>query len=114
MAVTYEPVLADIGAKIIKRREELGMTAAELAIQADLSASSLSLYESGQRAMGVDKLNRIAAALRVPFSYLQPSELDRYSEMPDDFYPLMEQLKALPAEKRRMMLNMFSAQISTL
>lgn len=45
---TPDPTVAErIGKKIIKRREELGMTATELAIQANLRASQLSLYESG-------------------------------------------------------------------
>ena len=82
MTSTYDPLLASIGRKIVKRREELGMTATELAIQADITASTLSLYESGQRAMGVDKLHRIAAILKVPLSYLQSEELD------DDKYVL--------------------------
>ena len=114
MANTYNPILAAIGAKIIKRREELGMTATELAIQADLHTSTLSLYETGRREMGVDKLQKIALALKVPLSYLQSNDLDRFSDCPADFYPLIEQLKTLPIEKQRLMLKMFSAQISTL
>ena len=39
MAVKYDPVLASIGSRIVKRREELGMSASELAIRADLTSS---------------------------------------------------------------------------
>ena len=35
MAVKYDPVLASIGSRIVKRREELGMSASELAIRAE-------------------------------------------------------------------------------
>ena len=114
MSNTYNSTLVSIGAKIVKRREELGMSAKELAIQADMTPNTLSLYESGQRAMGVDKLQKIALALKVPLSYLQSNDLDRFSDCPTDFYPLIEQLKTLPIEKQRLMLKMFSAQISTL
>lgn len=101
MARTYDPLLATIGSKIVKRRMELGMSGAELAIQADLTPSTLSLYESGQRAMGVDKLHRIALALRVPLSYLQAEELNAFSDTPMDFFPLIEQLKSLPVDQQR-------------
>ena len=114
MARAYDPMLAAIGAKIIKRREELGMTASELAIQADITASSLSLYESGQRIMGIDKLHKIAAALKVPLSYLQSEELQKFSAFPAEFFRVMEKLNELPIEKQRMMLKMFSAQIASL
>lgn len=114
MASLYNQMLAAIGEKIIRRREELGMTASELAVQADITASSLSLYESGQRAMGVDKLHKIAVALKVPLSYLQSEELDKFSSFPPEFFRVMEQLKELPVEKQRMMLKMFSAQIASL
>lgn len=114
MASLYNPMLAAIGEKIIRRREELGMTASELAVQADITASSLSLYESGQRAMGVDKLHKIAVALKVPLSYLQSEELDKFSSFPPEYFRVMEQLKELPVEKQRMMLKMFSAQIASL
>lgn len=107
-------VAVRIGNKIIKRREELGMTATELAIQANLSASQLSLYESGQRTMGVDKLHNIAVALNVPLSYFQAEELDAFSEVPSTFQLLIERLRKLPADKQHMMKTMFMAQIDTL
>lgn len=40
MAKQYDPVLVSIGRKIIERREAIGMTATELAILADVTASS--------------------------------------------------------------------------
>ena len=63
MAKEYNPQLAKIGAKIVARREELGMTATELSIYADISTVTLSSAESGHSAIGTDKLIRIADAL---------------------------------------------------
>ena len=110
--MAFDPVLAEVGAKIVKRREELHITAVELSIQADVSANTLSLYESGQRAMGIDKMYRITQALRIPFSYLQPDELSTYSEIPEDCLSLFEKLNRLPAKKKNMLLKMFQAQIA--
>ena len=114
MASKYNRTLARIGEKIVKRREALGMTASELAIQTDITASTLSLYESGQREMGVCKLFRIADVLEVPLSCLQPDKLDTYLTIPIDFYQIIEKLNALPKDQRQMMLRMFSAQIDAI
>ena len=114
MASKYNRTLARIGEKIVKRREALEMTASELAIQTDINASTLSLYESGQREMGVSKLILIADVLKVPLSCLQPDKLDIYLTIPLDFYPIIEKLNALPKEQQQMILRMFSAQMDAI
>ena len=114
MVKDFDPVLVQIGSRIVKRREELHMTATDLSIQADVSANSLSFCESGQRAMGIDKMYRIAQALRIPFSYLQPDELSDYSEIPEDCLALFEKLNRLPVKKKNMLLKMFQAQIAVM
>lgn len=112
MAKDLDPVLVQIGSRIVKRREELHMTATDLSIQADVSANSLSFYESGQRAMGIDKMYRITQALRIPFSYLQPDEMSDCPEIPEDCRLLFEKLNSLPVKKKDMLLKMFQAQIA--
>ena len=112
--MAYDPVLAEIGAKIVKRREELHMTAVELATRVVVSANSLSLYETGQRAMGIDKMYRIARALKVSFSYFQPEELTIDTEVQEDCFAALEKLTAMPVEKRTMLMRMFQAQIAVL
>lgn len=114
MAIADNPVINNIGKKITQRREELGMTATELARQANLSYSQMSLYESGQRTMGVDKLYNIAVVLKAPLSYFQSEELDTFSEVPPSFQSLIEKMKKLPPDKQHMMKNIFMAQIDTL
>ncbi len=114
MANKFDPDLAEIGSRIVKRREELGMKASELAVQANMDASSLSRIESGQTAMKVETLVKIAEALKVPLSYLQPEKLDQFSDMPEGLFNVAERLKALPYGKQKMLTDMFLAQIGSL
>ena len=114
LASKYNPTRVQIGQRIIKRRTELDMSATELAIQADMTASSLSLIESGQRNPSVDVLCRIAKALQAPLSYFQPEILDEYLSIPPDLVPIIEGLKALPLNERRKMSKMFKAQLDSI
>jgi len=57
--------LADVGARIRKLRETRGLNLHELARLCGISASALSLIETGKRDLRVSSLCRIAAALRV-------------------------------------------------
>lgn len=102
MAREYDPQLAEMGARIVARREELDMTATELAIYADISSVALSHIEAGQSVVKIDTLIRIASALKVPLSSIQPTELDIYSDIPTEFFPLMCKLtKKSPAEQKK-------------
>lgn len=98
----YKQSLAEMGVKIVARREELGMTATELAIYADISSVALSHIEAGQSVVKIDTLIRIASALKVPLSSIQPAELDIYSDVPTEFLSLMRKLKKKsPAEQKK-------------
>ena len=104
----------EIGNRIIDRLKELGMKQSELAIQIDLDPTQLSRILSGERSMKAEQLVSIAAVLRVPLSYLQPEELDRYSGVPREMTALSEKLKTLPVAERMRLIRMFEAQISSL
>ena len=102
MAKGYDPQLAEMGAKIVAKREELGMTATELAIYADISSVALSHIETGQSVVKIDTLIRIASALKVPLSSIQPTVLDIYSDIPTELLSLMPKLKKKsPAEQKK-------------
>ena len=113
MACKYDPVLMQIGNRIVRRREELNMKQNELAIQADLNAVTLSRIESGQVDVKASNLVKIAKVLKVPFSYLQPEILDGYSEMDREKQSLVEELTTLPVAEQMMLIKMFKAQIQT-
>ena len=114
MAKEYNPQLAEIGAKIVARREELGMTAMELAIYADISSVALSHIEAGQSVVKVDTLIRIANALRVPLSSLQPADLDIYSEIPIEFLSLMPKLKKKSPTEQQKILSLLTSMIDVI
>jgi transcriptional regulator with XRE-family HTH domain len=58
-------LLARVGGRIRKIREENGLTLHELARLSGISAPALSLIENGKRDLRLSSLQRIAAALRV-------------------------------------------------
>lgn len=57
--------LASVGSRIRKAREGCGLTLHELARLSGISASALSLIETGKRDLRVTSLCRIADALRI-------------------------------------------------
>lgn len=114
MAGEFNPVLAQIGNRIIARREELGMSQTELAIQAGITQQALSQIESGKRAVRIDKLSQIAVALRAPLSMFQPEELDRYGGVEKEMLSLIENIKRLPLPQQKMMMRMFQSQLNSL
>ena len=114
MINTYNAVLAQIGSRIYQRREELGLSGAELALRANLPASTLSKIENGRRNIGVKTFCSIARALEAPLSRIQPEELDAFTETGSNLFQLTEKLKRLSAEQRSMILSMFIAQIEVL
>lgn len=110
MAV-FNAELAEIGARIVERREELGMKASELAIQVGITAASLSYIESGQKAAKASTLTAIAETLRVPLSRLQPKKLDKFSDVPKGIEVLFSKLKEKSPAEQQMLINMFCAMI---
>ena len=114
MDKTADPAAREIGIRIARRREALGMTQSALSIQADVTYQALSEIEAGKRMPKTQTLLKIAEALQVPLSALQPAGLDRYGGIQDDILRLAERLKRLPDKQRRTMLAMFSAQLDIL
>ena len=114
MSSKYNAPMAEIGKRIVRRREELRITAAELAIQIDVPAYALSLYESGQRVMGVDKLLKIATALHVPLSYFELEGDQADANASAETSAIAERLNNLPPDKRKMLLTMITAQINAI
>lgn len=111
MAVEYNQSLVDMGDRIRARREELGMSAAELAVRTDMDASALSRIESGQRAVRTDRLIKIAAALKTSLASLQPSELDQFSDVPAEMLPIIEKLQKKSLADQKKLIQIFASMV---
>lgn len=103
-----------IGNRITECRERIGMTAATLAIQADMTAATLSSIENGRRDMKIESFCAIAKTLHVSLDQLQPEELDEYSAISPALRELIDAVKKLSVNEQRMMIRMFLAQIGSL
>lgn len=113
MAIS-DSILMQLGNRITCCRERRGMTATDLAVQADVVPETISRIENGQRDIRYRNLCAIALALHVPLSSLQPEELDKYMNYSPDVNLLNENLDRLSLNQRQMMLSMFEAQIDSL
>lgn len=67
---------AAVGAKVRLRRQQRGMSAAEMARRAGLSKATLSQLEAGNGNPTIDTLDAIAIALRIPITDLLARDAD--------------------------------------
>ena len=111
---SYKPENIQLGEKIMKRRKELDMTAAELADQASISTVTLSGIETGRISPKFDVLNRIAFVLNKPLSYFQSDDLNKFSSIPNEMTPIIEKFMRLTPEKQQLMAVMFNGQLDSI
>lgn len=67
---------AAVGVQIRRRREQRGMTGAELARRAGLSKATLSQLEAGKGNPTIETLDALAVALRIPLTDLLARDTD--------------------------------------
>ena len=115
MAREYDPQLDEMGKRIVARREELGMTATELAIYVGITSAALSRIENGQSEAKATTLMKIADILTVPLSYFQPGGVAvSTNNIPSELLALIPKLKRkAPAEQQKIM-QLFAAMIDTI
>lgn len=65
-----DPLAAQIGKRIYKKRKEMGLTQEELADRSGLSQSFLTCIERGEKGPGYDSIIRISCALETSTDYL--------------------------------------------
>ena len=110
----FNQELFEVGSKIRERRKELKMTAAELAIQIDVTAATISSIENGQKAAKTSLLIAIARVLGVSLDFFQPQDLDQYSNVPKDLAALLPKLSAKSPAEQKMLIKMFSSMIDSM
>ena len=109
--MTFNQELCEVGARIIEQREKLGMTATELAIQANISAKTLSQIETGQNEAKIGTLVAIATALEISLDYIQPKKLDQYSVMPKGMPTLIKKINEKLLESQKKILQLLESAI---
>ena len=90
-----------IGDRIRDARGQRGWNTTELSIQADVGLEQISRYENGTRTPSLENLVKIATALELPLSALQPSELDEFGTFSQGEADVLEALRALSPLKRQ-------------
>lgn len=98
----------NIHERIIKSRNQAGLTQSQLAIYAGLKQSQISQYESGSRSPSSKSLLQIAAALNVSPDYLLYGQESSEILLNDDDKVLLKNFKKLPPEAKRSVLDFIS------
>ena len=98
-------ITIEIGNRITERREAIGMKDCELAGLVGISETMFSLIENGRVATNCVILVKIARVLKVSLSELQPTELDKYSEIPIEAFPFLTEIKRFSAKARKDIVN---------
>lgn len=81
------------GENLKKTREALGLTQKDLAIEAGVTAASLSAYENQSKSPSLEVAQKISEALNVSLDYLcgnQPKEIRTFSEFVKSFTSCIE------------------------
>lgn len=103
-------IYKEIGKKIQKAREELGLSQEELACRLGYTQAALSNYELGKRRLYLANIEQIARELNKPLSYfLDDSAVRAPAEQgePQDetIVEIIRLLSGLPAEERKYLLE---------
>lgn len=68
------PISASLGQRIRAARKDAGMSQGQLAGSLNTTQSAISLYEAGQRSVGIDMLLNVARILNRPLHYFLGQE----------------------------------------
>lgn len=72
---------SDIGRKLKQLRKDKGMTQEDVAVQVDITRSTISNYEIGRRTPHLKDLQKLAAIFNVGLDYFGLSEKDETFEL---------------------------------
>lgn len=101
------PLAAQIGKRIYKKRKEMRLTQEELADRSGLSQSFLACIERGEKGPGFDSIIRISCALETSTDYLLMGILSREeSDYIHTLFKLMDETQRKEATEimRRILL----------
>jgi len=92
------PVSAGLGQRIRAARRDAGMSQGQLASSLNTTQSAISLYEAGQRSVGIDMLLSVAKILNRPLHYFLGDEGDMLYVKDSDIAELIDELEKHPED----------------
>ena len=103
-------IYKDIGRKIQKAREELGLSQEDLASRLGYTQAALSNYELGKRRLYLANIEQIARELNKPLSFFfeessAPANAEQGEPQDESISEIIKLLSELPAEERKYLLE---------
>lgn len=92
------PVSAGLGSRIRAARRDAGMSQGQLAQALSTTQSAISLYEAGQRSVGIDMLLNVARILNRPLHYFLGEDGDMLYVKDSDIAELISELEQHPED----------------
>ena len=92
------PVSAGLGLRIRIARRDAGMSQGQLAQSLNTTQSAISLYEAGQRSVGIDMLLNVAKILNRPLHYFLGEDGDMLYVKDSDIAELIDELEKHPED----------------
>ncbi len=92
------PVSANLGNRIRTARRDAGMSQGQLAGALNTTQSAISLYEAGQRSVGIDMLLNVARILNRPLHYFLGEDGDMLYVKDSDIAALISELERHPED----------------
>ncbi len=109
----FNQELCEVGKRIRERREEMNMTASDLAVQINVTPATISSIENGQSAAKISVFIAIAKALKVSFDHFQPQELDQYLAVSKELTEVSSALKSKSLLEQKIIMNAISGMVYT-
>src|SRR5512147_3093640 len=92
------PVSASLGNRIRTARRDAGMSQGQLAQALNTTQSAISLYEAGQRSVGIDMLLNVARILNRPLHYFLGEDGDMLFVKDSEIAELISELEQHPED----------------
>lgn len=92
------PVSAGLGNRIRTARRDANMSQGQLATSLNTTQSAISLYEAGQRSVGIDMLLSVARILNRPLHYFLGEDADMLFVRDSDIAQLISELERHPED----------------
>jgi transcriptional regulator with XRE-family HTH domain len=92
------PVSAGLGQRIRAARRDAGLSQGQLAGALNTTQSAISLYEAGQRSVGIDMLLNVARILNRPLHYFLGEDGDMLYVKDSDIAELIAELEQHPED----------------